>query len=102
MRRRQNDIVRRRAQQFDRKGRNRADQGIVLRAFNLPALRHHHQSFGTLPGRRNAEYRNTATSNAIQAANGLFQFVGVKIAPATNDHVLEPAGEDDIPLGQIP
>ena len=48
-----------------------------------------------------AKDHDTPLADAWKIADGFFQFLGVQIATAPDDNVLSPAGQIDLPFGDI-
>jgi hypothetical protein len=81
------------------------DRLAKLMAFTLAALAcfsEDHQPLGARGGVGAAEDDNAALSHPRYLANGLFDFVGVDVAPAPNDDILDPPREKNLAGGDVP
>ena len=71
------------------------------RRLRLARFRHDDQPFGSRHPVGRAEDRHAALAYAGQLADRLFQFIGIDVAPAADDHVLGAAGDMDVAVGDI-
>ena len=98
---RQHDLVRGRTDQV---GGKRIDFDAQLLAFVgilAAGFRQHDESFRRCAGVRAAEYSNTAGAYTGDIADGFFQFMGIDVAPRTDDYVLDAPGDINLAIGNV-
>ena len=76
-------------------------QLIARPGISFSGFRQYHQPFGTSNRIGRREYCDTATSYAWDVIDGLFQFLGIYIAPSPNDDVLDAPGDKDLTFRHI-
>ena len=101
VRRREHDVVDRRADQADGKLVDPAPDLGVARRVDLARLGEHYDAFG--PARRvhAAEHRHAAAPDAGDAADRFLELVGADVASAADDDVLFTAGDVEVAFGQV-
>ena len=101
MRRGQHDLVGRCAQELHGHALDLTAQVRLRGRLGLAGLRHDHQTFGPADRVGAAEDGDTTLADAGQVANGLLQFMGIDIAPGTNDQVFDTPGQVHVSGGDI-
>ena len=92
----QHDVIGGRAQDIDGRGVDLADQLLACLLFGLPSFGQHHEPLGFAHGIGAAEHRHAAFADAGNVADRLLQIVGIDIASAADNDVLDATGDVDL------
>ena len=93
MRRREHDVVHRRADQAHRQLVDLALQFLVAGGVALARFGEHHHALGAAGGVGRAEHRHAAAPHAGEIADRLLELVGADVAAAADDDVLLAPGD---------
>ena len=99
--RRQDHLVGRHADRCDSRFVDLLPENLAPIRVLFARFGHHHQAFGRIDRIVAGKYGNAAPTHARDAAHRLLELVGIKVAPAANDQILDPAGQIDLTVDGI-